>query len=486
MTTRYSKSGQGRPWTIKELEAIPTDWKGDTLADGGGLIGEIRASSQGNVSVRFKYGFKWEGKKTWFQCGTWPTNGLSEIRAARDDARDKVKAGVNPNTDKQAARIEAQAAREAVIAQAAAEAAERKTVQDLFDAWIADGVARKDGNAELKRSFAKDVLPSIGAIELRNLTEQHIRAVIKAMIERGVTRLADATFNNIVQMLHWGEKRQPWRGLMVNGNPADLVEIGKLLPSDYEEERDRVLSPAELRELAGMFDHLRESYDAAPTGTKYDAVRPMKRETELALWICLGTLCRIGELLQAEWKHVDLQAGTWFIPKANVKGRGKKKQDHHVFLSNFTKRQFAELQERTGHSPWLFPASNKPDVQTHVCLKSVSKQVGDRQERFKNRSGPLARRRHDNTLVLADGVNGEWTPHDMRRTGATMMQQLGVSLDIIDRCQNHVLGGSRVRRHYLHHDYKDEKSAAWNKLGERLEAIMAGGAEILQLSHKRA
>src|SRR5690606_41585613 len=31
------------------------------------------------------------------------------------------------------------------------------TVKDLFDTWIADGVARMDGNAELKRLFGKDV-----------------------------------------------------------------------------------------------------------------------------------------------------------------------------------------------------------------------------------------------------------------------------------------------------------------------------------------
>lgn len=48
------------------------------------------------------------------------------------------------------------------------------------------------------------------------------------------------------------------------------------------------------------------------------------------------------------------------------------------------------------------------------------------------------------------------------------MQELGVNLDIIDRCQNHQLGGSKVRRHYLHYDYAKEKSEAWHILGERL------------------
>lgn len=71
--------------------------------------------------------------------------------------------------------------------------------------------------------------------------------------------------------------------------------------------------------------------------------------------------------------------------------------------------------------------------------------------------------------MLSKDTKGEWTPHDLRRTGATMMQELGV----IDRCQNHLLGGSKVRRHYLHHDYAKEKTEAWRLLGERIGAIMA-------------
>ncbi|HJV75941.1 MAG TPA: tyrosine-type recombinase/integrase, partial [Noviherbaspirillum sp.] len=77
-----------------------------------------------------------------------------------------------------------------------------------------------------------------------------------------------------------------------------------------------------------------------------------------------------------------------------------------------------------------------------------------------------------NALVLAHGANGAWTPHDLRRTGATIMQRLGVSLDVIDRCQNHVLAGSKTRRHYLHHDYADEMRDAWRQLGAHLESVL--------------
>ena len=57
-----------------------------------------------------------------------------------------------------------------------------------------------------------------------------------------------------------------------------------------------------------------------------------------------------------------------------------------------------------------------------------------------------------------------------------MMQALGVSPDVIDRCQNHVLAGSRVRRHYLTHKYDDEKREDWRKLGAEIERILAAPA----------
>jgi hypothetical protein len=52
-----------------------------------------------------------------------------------------------------------------------------------------------------------------------------------------------------------------------------------------------------------------------------------------------------------------------------------------------------------------------------------------------------------------------------------MMQQLKVSRDVINLCQNHVIG-TKVDRVYLLDDYADEKRNAWYKLGERIESIL--------------
>ena len=51
------------------------------------------------------------------------------------------------------------------------------------------------------------------------------------------------------------------------------------------------------------------------------------------------------------------------------------------------------------------------------------------------------------------------------------MQKLKVSREVVNLCQNHVIG-SKVDRVYLLDDYADEKREAWNKLGDRLETIL--------------
>jgi integrase len=468
---RYPKSGRGRKWTIKELEAIPLDWRGDTLSAAEGLFGDVRVAADGNLSVPFRYGFKWQGKKTWYYCGTWPATDLAAIHARRDQARSLVKAGTNPNDDKKATRVENQSKVQAILDAAESERTENLPFEAMFEAWITDGVARKDGNAELRRAFAKDVLSSIGKKPVRLITEHDLRSLLRVVVKRGVNRTAVRLYHDMVQLFAWAEKRAPWRGLMIEGNPAELLEIGKIVSPDYDlnEERTRILSPAELRELRDKFDQMEVDYKGAQN--KRVATRPLKKESQIAIWICLSTLCRIGELLKAEWEHVDLDRSEWFIPKANAKRTRGKQQDHAVYLSDFARRQFESLRAITSDSRWCFPARNPKVGDRHIDVKTVSKQIGDRQTQFKNR-GPLKNRKNDNTLTLARGRNGEWTPHDMRRTGATMMQALRSPRDTIDRCQNHILAGSKVRRHYLHHDYASEKRDAWQALGASLGTII--------------
>lgn len=464
LMTRYPKNEKTRKWTPLELKAIPPEWKGDTLSDGEGLSGTVRVNSKGDVAVRFQYIFRIGNKTAFYQCGTFPTNDLSTIRENRDQAKKLVSQGIDPRAKKEADKVEARLKVEATLKAEAETRTQMLTFGDLFNVWVKDGVNRADKNKSLLMLFRNHALPTLEKITIKNLSENDLRKTYRKIISTGKQRTAVALSNDIRQMLRWAEKRQPWRLLLADGNPSDLVDVEKLLSQDYSEERTRVLSAAEIRTLHNIFEFSADNYKNADC--KYDVERPLIKESQIALWICLSTLCRIGELLLTEWSHVNFKDRTWFIPKENVKGTRKNKQSQFVYLSDFALAQFEHLHALTGNSKWAFPAKNKD---SHVCVKSVSKQVGDRQTQFKMRTKELKNRVNSNTLVLG---NQEWTPHDLRRTGATMMQELKVPLDVIDRCQNHVLAGSKVRRHYMHYEYADEKQDAWAKLGKRLEEII--------------
>jgi len=465
--TRYPATGKGTNWTNKELEAIKLEWVGDTLNDSKGLIGEVRKSVDGKVKVSFKYGFKLEGRKVWHYCGLFPNARIGEIREARDKARESIKLGVDPRTKKITDRIENSQKQKEIIALEAKRISDALTINDMFNHWLDVGVKRANNNKSIIQSFSNHILPHIGNFQIRDLTENHLNKIYKSIIKDGKHTTAFELSKDVNQMITWAEKRQPYRSLLPNGNPASLVEMDKLLPDDFTKIRERKLSIEEIKKLKAIFNQQQESYNAAPN--KNFIEKPLKKEVQIAMWLCLSTICRIGELLMTEWAHVDFENRTWFIPKENTKRSGKKdtRTDHIVYLSDFALNQFKELHLLTGDTKWAFPAIY---TDSHVCVRSASKQIGDRQVMFKSRTKKLQGRVENNNLVLGEQ---EWTPHDLRRTGATMMQGLlGLNngLLVTDLCLHHkVITGSA--KHYLFEEYKEPMREAWQLLGSRLEAI---------------
>ena len=113
---------------------------------------------------------------------------------------------------------------------------------------------------------------------------------------------------------------------------------------------------------------------------------------------------------------------------------------------------------------WCYPDASG---ETHVCVKSTTKQIRDRQMSAMNRKPMKNRSSKADALILADG---DWVPHDLRRTGATIMQSLGVTPEVIERVLNHT-EPDKLKRTYQTYDYAKEKREAWRLLGERLALL---------------
>ncbi|MCX7240329.1 MAG: tyrosine-type recombinase/integrase [Burkholderiales bacterium] len=65
---------------------------------------------------------------------------------------------------------------------------------------------------------------------------------------------------------------------------------------------------------------------------------------------------------------------------------------------------------------------------------------------------------------------GKWTPHDLRRTAATTMAELGALPDVVEKCLNHTEVG-KVKRIYQRAQHEGPMREAWKLLGSRLALL---------------
>jgi integrase len=308
-------------------------------------------------------------------------------------------------------------------------------VSALYEAWL-PSLSRKDGGKELARSFARDVLPTLGKRKLSSLVEGDITDLLRPMAAAGSNRTAAVTLSNLKQMFKWGEGRRPYK--LVLDNPVTSLTPDQITAQGYEPvERQRTLSQQEIVE--------------AHKGMKAAQLEPA---IELAFWITLSSCTRIGETVKTKWEHLDLAQGVWDIPRENSKN-GKA---HTVYLSDYTTRQFEQLHNFSGDSAYCFP--NKKGT-SHISPKAPNDHIHRRQV-ASNPKNPIA-----GTLALS---GGNFTCHDLRRTGATLLQTLDVPRHIIEHILNHAESDKLVRI-YQTHDYADEQREAWARLGNLLEQL---------------
>ena len=421
----------------------------DALHDGGGLY--IRRRGSGAFWALRQINPE-TGGRTWaglFPDVAYPAATLADARRKATEAR--MRAADRPTDIVRERKAGKVAAKEAATA-AALEKGRRLTMRALFDRWAAtalpprlrtDGkrIGRKDGGEYTRAQFERRVFPALGDVAAAAVTKADLLAILDTAKGEGKLRTANVLLADLKQMLQFALLRE-----IIERNPLDTVTKHDVGGKDTA--RARVLSGEEVTALSA----------AVPLAN-------MGKRSAAAIWLILSTGCRVGEAMAARWEHVNREAKTWHLPET------KNQRPHTIHLSAFALAQFdalAALQERGKDDkpvPWVFPnaAGDGP-----VCIKSFGKQLSDRQReparRMQHRAKTTA------SLVLA---GGRWTAHDLRRTAATMMAELGISGDVIDECLNHLIE-STVRRTYIRDRRLQDQARAFDALGARLVALTGG------------
>lgn len=423
--------------TTKALDSLTSQDSGKTVYDSDGIRGKVRLTKTG-ISIPFIYRYSFNKKSKEFHLGVYPSTSLAEIRKKRNEVRTLLDKGIDPNLEKAISKEKVRR-EQAELHDSLIKAKERITVKDFFITWKKLHLKNfKDGGKEVERMFFKDVIPHIGEMAIEDVEKSHIIRTINLVQERGVTRMAKVIFSLIRQFFDFAIDQ----GLIEN-NPSATIKKARIGGKDVI--RDRYLDDEEIVELKQKL----------PNGN-------FLKSTECAIWIMLSTLCRVGELIKAEWAHINLEKREWVIPKENSKN-GKA---HRIYLSDFAISYFKVLETIKSSQKWVFPNSNDSD---HVSPKSISKQIGDRQlEDERLAKGQLSNRsKHMEAIKLR---NGKWTPHDLRRSGATIMGNLLIRPDVIELCLNHT-EPNRMKKTYQRQLLAPQQEIAWNSLGNHLTGL---------------
>jgi integrase len=184
------------------------------------------------------------------------------------------------------------------------------------------------------------------------------------------------------------------------------------------------------------------------------ALRASSRPYAPALRFMLLTLTRRQEAALARWRDMNIEARPWTIPET------KNGEPHVVPLS---RQAIILLQSRLPTDD--VGNSERPDPTTLIFATSTGAPLGNWDRETK-------------ALQEASGTVG-WTRHDLRRTGATMLGEMGELPDIIEAALNHVSIRSPLAATYNRSRYRPQVAAALQRLADALDGIDAGAAKVV-------
>jgi len=386
------------------IRRVKATEKQQKLSDGGGLF--LLVHPNGSRYWRWKY--RVNGKEKLLGMGIYPEVSLAEAREAREDARRLLASGVDPSEHRKAAT----ASRASV---------DGESFEVITREWLAGRPWVPAYRKKVIAWFEKDVFPYISARRAAELKASDFQQVARRMEARAAFESAHRVMQNCGQVMRYAVATD-----RAERNPvADLR--GALVPAP-EKNHAAIVDPAQ---LGGLLRAL-HAYHGTPV-------------VQAALKLAPMVFVRPGELRQAEWTEVDLDAAVWSIPAARMKMR----QAHIVPLARQAVQVLRELQQITGHGQYVF-AGGRTDKRpmSEVAVLAALRVMGFEKETV--------------------------TGHGFRATARTLLDEvLGYRPDIIE--------------HQLAHAVRDPNGRDYNRTIHLLEGtrMMQEWADYLEGLRKR-
>ena len=391
------------------VKALKPKEKSYKVTDRDGMYLVVQPSGM----IVFRLDYRMNGRRETVTLGRYGAAGISLARAREKliDAKRAIAEGRSPAQEKQREKRRLK---------------EAKSFGEFAERWFQEGRMADSTKAMRRAIYERDLLPKYRNRLLTEITAEDLRALCAAVKERGAPAVAIHVRDIVKQIygfaiLH-GEKVH---------NPAEDVgpaSIAHFVP------RDRSLSPSEIRIMLNQLEHV--------------ATLPTIR---LGMKLFLLTMVRKSELQDATWDEVDFENAVWSIPKERM----KRSRPHNVYLSQQVLDIMVALKTCAGNSRYLLPSRYDADApMSRATFNRITTAVV---ARAKKEGLPLE----------------SFTVHDLRRTGSTLLNELGFNSDWIEKCLAHEDGRSS-RGVYNKAEYEHQRRHMLQEWANIVDAWAAG------------
>ena len=332
------------------------------MFDGGGLYLEVAPS--GGKWWRLKY--RVDGKEKRISLGVYPTIGLKEARARREEAKKLLAQGVDPSAQRQAVKA-------SVISKA--ENSFEAVAREWFDRHVST-LAPSYGK-KVRSLLERQIFPVFGGKPISEVEPSDILKAARHIEESGAVETAHRLVQLCGQLLRYG--------IATGRLKYDITQgLHGALPKVTVQHMATITDKKRIGELLRAID-------------AYGGFMPIKCALRLAPLLFV----RPGELQKAEWGEFDFEAAEWRIPAAKM----KMKQRHIVPLPRQALNVLEELHVYTGHGRFLFPSirtDTKP-IAIESMLVAVRSMGFTKEEMTMHGFRGMA-----STLLNEQGYNRDW------------------------------------------------------------------------------
>lgn len=304
-----------------------------------GLILQVTETTARSWILRATVG----GRRRDIGLGGFPDVTLAGAREAARISREKIKAGIDPVAERQAAR--------STLAAAVASAMTFKQAAQKYIEANEAGWKNAKHAAQWTSSLEAYAFPSIGGLQVAHIDTSHIVGILEP-IWNSKTETASRVRGRIESVLDWAKVR----GFRKGENPAR-----------WKGHLDHILPPrAKVQKV-----HHHTALDYRDVGAFMAALKAQDGTGARALEFAILTATRSGEVRGATWAEFDLEAGVWIIPA----GRMKAEKEHRIPLSQPALGLLNSLPRMAG-TTLVFPNAKNVEL-SDMTMTSVIRRMNE-------------------------------------------------------------------------------------------------------------